>query len=135
VTLPAFAAEHQHVARSAHVGIDRYLPPAGRSAANPPAAVAAVDRRDRETHGTDADLAPLTMQPASMTYSYSIRTTYVSKNNVYYTCRMRLRYAPAMSAASCIEHQDFTFPCTGRVLSRLVPGRGFQHEIELTSEH
>jgi len=49
--LPAFAAERrrlQHGARSALAAINRYLLPtgreqAGRSAANPPAAVAAFD--------------------------------------------------------------------------------------------
>jgi len=54
MTLPAFAAERwplQHGARSASAAIDRYLLPARRSAANPPAAVAAVDRWDRERDG------------------------------------------------------------------------------------
>jgi len=49
MTLPAFAAEcrrPQHSARSKPTAIDRYLLPAGRSAANPPAA---VDQQDRET--------------------------------------------------------------------------------------
>ena len=51
MTLPAFTAESrrvQHGARSAHAAIDRYSLPARRSAANPPAAVAAVDRWDRQ---------------------------------------------------------------------------------------
>jgi len=46
MTLPAFAAERRrlpHGARSATAAIDRYLLHTGRSAANPPAAVA-VDR-------------------------------------------------------------------------------------------
>jgi len=42
-------ARLQHGARSAPAAIDRYLLPAGRSAANPPAAVSAVDRWDRRT--------------------------------------------------------------------------------------
>jgi len=45
-TLPAFATERrrlQHSARSAPAAISRYRLPAGRSTANPPAAVAAVD--------------------------------------------------------------------------------------------
>jgi len=36
---------------TAPAAVDRYLLPAGRSAANPTAAVAAVDRRDRQTDG------------------------------------------------------------------------------------
>jgi len=36
---------------TAPAAIDRYLVPAERSAANPPAAVAAVDRRDRRANG------------------------------------------------------------------------------------
>jgi len=59
MTIPAFAAERrhlrqQHVARGAPAAIDRYLLRAGPSA-NPPAAVTAVHRRDRQTDGwTDA---------------------------------------------------------------------------------
>jgi len=53
VTLPAFAAERRrllHGARCAPEAIDRYLLAAGRSAANPPVAAAAVDRwTDRRT--------------------------------------------------------------------------------------
>jgi len=44
--IPAFAAERrrlQHGARSASAAIDRYRLPARRSAADPPAAVVAVD--------------------------------------------------------------------------------------------
>jgi len=37
--------------RTVPAAVDRYLLPAGRSAANPTAAVAAVDRRDRQTDG------------------------------------------------------------------------------------
>ena len=47
MTLPACAAELrrlQHDARIALTAIDRYILPARRSAANPPTAVAAVDR-------------------------------------------------------------------------------------------
>jgi len=40
-----------HGARSAPAAVDRCLLPARGSAANPPAAVAAVDRWDRETEG------------------------------------------------------------------------------------
>jgi len=44
-------------ARSAPAAIDRYLLPAERSAANPPAAVAVVDRWDRQTEGrTDGEI-------------------------------------------------------------------------------
>jgi len=49
---------------------DRYLLPAGRAAANPPATVAAVDRCDRQTDGQTLnryiDLAPHTMRAASI---------------------------------------------------------------------
>ena len=45
MTLPAFAAEHRGACSTAPATI------AGRSAANPPAAVAAVDRWDRQTDG------------------------------------------------------------------------------------
>jgi len=44
MTLPAFAAERRRCTRSAPTAIDRYLLPAGRSAANPQASVAAVDQ-------------------------------------------------------------------------------------------
>jgi len=46
VMLPTFAAEHRRLLHGAHnmpTGIDRYLLPTGHSAANPPAATAAVD--------------------------------------------------------------------------------------------
>jgi len=52
--MPTFAAERQrlqHGARSVPAAIDRYLRPTGLSTANPPAAVAAVDRWDRQTEG------------------------------------------------------------------------------------
>jgi len=42
MTLPTFAADRRRPS---------YLLPAERSAANPPAAVTAVDRRDRQTDG------------------------------------------------------------------------------------
>jgi len=53
VTLPAFAAERRAAAplllsapaAGTPIAVDRYLLLAGRSAANPPAAAAAVDRR------------------------------------------------------------------------------------------
>jgi len=54
MTLPAIADERQrtqHGVRNAPAPIDQNLLPAGRSAANPPAAVAAVDRWDRQTDG------------------------------------------------------------------------------------
>jgi len=45
MTLPAVAAERRAAAPLLlSAAVDRYLLPAGRSAANPPAAVAAVDR-------------------------------------------------------------------------------------------
>jgi len=48
VTLPAFAAERRLLQRGARstapAALDRHLLPTGRSVANPPAAVAAVDR-------------------------------------------------------------------------------------------
>ena len=69
MTLPAFAAWDRrllHGARSAPEAIDRYLLPGGRSAANPPAAVAAVDRSDRQTNRRTLDryidAAPPTMR-------------------------------------------------------------------------
>jgi len=52
MTLPAFAAERRrllHGTRSALAAINRYLLSTGRSAANPPAAVAAVARWVRQT--------------------------------------------------------------------------------------
>jgi len=56
-TCPVFAAEWRRLQHSAHTtawlsvpaAIDRYFLSAGRSAAKPPAAVAAVDRWDRKT--------------------------------------------------------------------------------------
>ena len=52
-TLLAFAAERLRAAVRrcclAPVAVDRYLLPAGRPAANPPHAAAAVDRWDRQT--------------------------------------------------------------------------------------
>ena len=54
VTLSAFPAERRrllHSARSAPAAIDQYILPARRSAANPPHAAAAVDRRNRQTDG------------------------------------------------------------------------------------
>jgi len=54
MTLPAFAAERRRLpygARSASAAVDRYLLPAGRSAANQPAATVAIDRWDRQTDG------------------------------------------------------------------------------------
>ena len=58
ITLPAFAAERRAAAVAAEcwrllqerrAAIDRYLLPAGRSAANPPHAAAAVDQWDGQT--------------------------------------------------------------------------------------
>jgi len=55
MTLPAFATERGHLheisihsgyAAPAPAAVDRYILPAGRSAANPPHAAAAVDRTD-----------------------------------------------------------------------------------------
>jgi len=40
---------------TAPAAVSRYLLPAGRSAANPPATVAAVDRWDRQTDGQTPD--------------------------------------------------------------------------------
>ena len=55
VTLPAFAAERRHRAASRPAAVGRYFLLAGRSAANPPAVAAAVDRWYRQTDGqTDA---------------------------------------------------------------------------------
>ena len=54
MTLLAFAAERRRACSMAPAAIDRYLLPttaARRSAANLPAAVAAVDRWDRQTDG------------------------------------------------------------------------------------
>jgi len=42
---------HLLLSAGAPAAVDRYLQPAGRSAANPPAAVVAVNRRDRQTNG------------------------------------------------------------------------------------
>jgi len=60
MTLAAFAAKRRRLlhgasASSAPASIDRYLLPAGRSEENPPAAVAAVDRWDRQTDGRKPD--------------------------------------------------------------------------------
>jgi len=61
MTLPTFDAERlhlQHGTSGPPAAIDRYLLPDWRSAANPPAAVATVDRwdtrrtADRRQHGT-----------------------------------------------------------------------------------
>jgi len=41
----------------ASAAVDRYFLPAGHSAANPPHAAAAVDRRDRQTDG-QTDVRP-----------------------------------------------------------------------------
>jgi len=56
-TLPTFAAERacSWYAVLAPATIDRYLVPAQRSAANPPAAAATVDRWDRQTDGHPTD--------------------------------------------------------------------------------
>jgi len=54
MTIPSFAAERRRLqqgARSATAAIDRYLLPVGRSAANPLAATAALDRWDKRTGG------------------------------------------------------------------------------------
>jgi len=56
---------------TAPAAIDQYLLPTGRSAANPPVAVAAVDRWDRRTDGRMAarryiDLAPHNVQVYSV---------------------------------------------------------------------
>jgi len=67
MTLPAFAANCGRLqetsidswyAAPAPAVIDRYLLPAGRSAANQPHAAAAVDRWDRQTDGR-TDTGPL----------------------------------------------------------------------------
>ena len=60
ITLPAFAAERRRPqlgARSAPAAaaIDRYILLTWRSAASPPAAVAAVNRWDRHTDGRTPD--------------------------------------------------------------------------------
>jgi len=58
MTLPAFSAERrrlQHGDRGALPAIDQYLLPAVRLATNPLAAVAAVDRWDRQTDERTAD--------------------------------------------------------------------------------
>jgi len=73
MTLPACAAELrrlQHDARIALTAIDRYILPARRSAANPPTAVAAVDRQDARKDGRTTkrymDPAAQTMPAASI---------------------------------------------------------------------
>ena len=43
------------VCHAAAAAVDRYLLPRPTSAANPPAAAAAVDRRDRQTDGRTLD--------------------------------------------------------------------------------
>ena len=66
MTLPAFTAERRRLQNGAHSAppaIDRYILPAGRSAANPTTAVAAVDRWDRHTDGW-TDARPLHTYPA-----------------------------------------------------------------------
>jgi len=68
MTLSAFAAKRR-------AAVDRYLLPARRSAANPPHAAAAVDRRGRPTDGRTPDRyidpAPHTMRAASI-YTYTV---------------------------------------------------------------
>ena len=44
MALPAFAAERRAAEQPAPSAVDRYLLPAGRSAANPPHAAATVER-------------------------------------------------------------------------------------------
>jgi len=51
MTLPAFAAELRRAYSTAPAAFDRYILPARRPAANPPVAVAAVDRWYRQTDG------------------------------------------------------------------------------------
>jgi len=68
MTLPAFAAERRCC--MAPAAINRYLLPAGRSAANPSAAAAAVDRQYRQTDGR-TDTRPL-HRPCSAHYAGSI---------------------------------------------------------------
>ena len=83
-TLPAFAAERR-AARALSVGACSYLHllPAWRSVANPPAAVAVVDRRDgrtdRRTRGRFIDPAPHTMR---------------SSVNKHITCTLHSLYIP-----------------------------------------
>ena len=59
--------------RRAPTAVDRYLLPAGHSAANLPTAVAAVDRRDRQTDG-QTDARPL-HRPCSAYYAVSVTNT------------------------------------------------------------
>ena len=68
MTLPAFAAERRCC--MAPAAINRYLLPAWRSAANPSAAAAAVDRQYRQTDGR-TDTRPL-HRPCSAHYSGSV---------------------------------------------------------------
>jgi len=58
MTLPAFAAELRRAYSTAPAAFDRYILPARRPAANPPVAVAAVDRWYRQTDGR-TDIRPI----------------------------------------------------------------------------
>ena len=87
VTLPAFAAERRRLhycARSAPTAVDRYLLPAGRSAANPPAAVAAVDRWDRRTDG-ETDTRPL-HRPCCACCAGSVKSYRKDKSKNCFNC-------------------------------------------------
>jgi len=71
----------QHGARNTPTAIDRYLLPAasaGRSAANQPAAVAAVDRLHRQRDGQTTDTRPL-HRPCS---AYYVGTEHHQKQNL-----------------------------------------------------
>ena len=84
MTLPAFAAERrrlQHGARSALAAIDRHVLSTGRSAANSPAAVAAVDRRDRRTDGR-TDTRPLRRPCCAYTMPETSASPYTVAPNV-----------------------------------------------------
>jgi len=83
VTLPAFACctarlMHGACPLRAPAAIDRYLLPAGRSAANQSAAVAAVDRRDRQTDGQTLDRS---VDPPSHTMRAVSQCQWLSSRN------------------------------------------------------
>ena len=83
VTLLAFAAKrHAAVHRAAGppvaAAVDRYLPPAGPTTANPPHAAAAVDRWDRQTdRQTDTDGRP------TITYTLLHSTYYAGSVKIH----------------------------------------------------
>jgi len=104
MTLPAFATERGHLheisihsgyAAPAPAAVDRYILPAGRSAANPPHAAAAVDRTDRQTDGR-TDTRPL-HRPRTAHYADSVNEGMVRRHRFVHEAR---------TAREIIEQQE-----------------------------